>query len=68
MFQLVPAIRKMDGTFTYFPNNGCHNPVRLNYNGVGGSLMVYVNDRKGTYGDNAGSFDVHVEIVERLPF
>ncbi len=66
VFQLVPALRERGGANVCFVNNGCYNPGRINY-GIGGRLMVIPNDRRGTYGDNSGSFDVKVTVVRPLP-
>jgi hypothetical protein len=66
VFQLVPALREKGGANIQFNNNGCYNPARIRW-GIGGRLMVIPNDRVGTYGDNSGSFDVKVTVVEPLP-
>ncbi|MFH1302770.1 MAG: LecA/PA-IL family lectin [Planctomycetota bacterium] len=66
IFQLVPALREKGGTNVCFVNNGCYNPCRIEY-GIGGRLMVIPNDRRGTYNDNSGSFDVKVTVVKPLP-
>jgi len=66
IFQLVPALREQGGANVCFTNNGCYNPGRVTY-GVGGRLMVIPNDKWGTYGDNSGSFDVKVEVLQFRP-
>ena len=66
IFQLVPALREKGGANIRFNNNGCYNPARIRWD-KGGRLMVIPNDRPGTYGDNSGSFDVKVAVVEFLP-
>jgi len=66
IFQLVPALRERGGGNVRFNNNGCYNPALIRW-GIGGRLMVIPNDRPGTYGDNSGSFDVKVDVLEFLP-
>ena len=66
IFQLLAALRERSGQDVIFNNGGCSNPGRFTWT-IGGRLAVIVNDAQGAYGDNSGSFDLMVEVLEFLP-
>lgn len=66
IFQLVPGLQQRGGKNVCFVNNACYNPALIKYS-IGGRLMVIPNDKRGTYGDNSGAFDVKIEVIKFQP-